>query len=134
MLLDAARRNGRSDGPERPGEAGELLSPIDEFDAPNGAVFCGEGYLLPDADIGANVAPYDTCIDVTDMAGVLEYFFEVEVPLPLPATLKAGTTVARLGPLPTLDVDGSTTERELLAGFFPAREAARLDPVIAMKV
>lgn len=107
-------------------EQGRILSPIDEFDAPYGAAFCGEGFLIPDADIGANVAPYDSCIDVEAFTPVLQTFFDLEElpPLPFPATMKAGTTVARLGPLATTDADGTSTERELLAGFFPAEVTA----------
>ena len=100
---------------------GKILSPLDEFNAPFGAAFCGsDAPLIPAGNIGSDVFPYSACMDVELVSYILNGIFGLEeVPLPMPSSLKAGTTVSRVGPLVTRDVDGTVVERDLLAGFFP---------------
>lgn len=101
---------------------GGLISPIDEFNTPTGGAFCGTGDLsFLGQGFGATAFPYDQCVDVSVMAGLLETFFNLEAPpqQPLPELLKAGTTVSRLGPVPTLLPDGAQVDQDLLVGFFP---------------
>ena len=100
---------------------GKVLSPLDEFNAPYGAAFCGsDAPLIPAGNIGSDVFPYSACMDVELVSYILTGIFGLEeIPLPMPSSLKAGTTVSRVGPLVTRDVDGSVVERDLLAGFFP---------------
>lgn len=102
--------------------SGALISPIDEFNTPNGGVFCGTGDLsFLGTGFGATAFPYDQCVDVGVMAGLLDTFFNLDEPspVPLPELLKAGTTATRLGPVPTLLPDGTRVEQDLLVGFFP---------------
>ncbi len=104
-------------------ENGEILSPIDEFNAPYGAAFCGDGgFDIPVGGLESEIPPYDACMKVDLMTNLLYAFFEIEpggIPLPLPSSLQAGTTTTRFGPVPTLDADGEVRERDLLVGFFP---------------
>ena len=47
------------------GEDGEILSPLDEFNAPYGAAFCGsDAPLIPAGNIGSESFPYSACMDV----------------------------------------------------------------------
>jgi neutral ceramidase len=103
------------------GPDGEILSPLDEFNAPNGAAFCGSDTpLIPAGNIGSEVFPYSACMDVELVSYILNGIFGLdEIPLPMPSSLKAGSTVSRIGPLVTLTVDGEIVERDLLVGFFP---------------
>lgn len=107
-------------------EDGQLVSPIDEFNVPYGAVFCGSGSLdLPVGKIRTDAYPYSNCLDVELLSRLIMVFFELdEVPLPLPESLKAKTTATRLGPVPTLYPDGSTAVEDLLVGFFPGEATA----------
>lgn len=99
-------------------------SPFDEFNAPNGAAFCGsDDPLIPAGDIGAEVFPYTTCMDVELVSAVLLGIFQLEeedIVLPMPSSLKAGTTASRIGPLLTRGPDGAESADDLLVGFFPA--------------
>lgn len=107
---------------------GDILSPLDEFNAPYGAAFCGsDAPLIPAGNIGSEIFPYVACMDVELMAGVLAGIFDINIetfPLPLPESLKAGTTATRIGPLATLNVDGEVVQEDLFAGFFPAEPTA----------
>jgi len=109
-------------------ENGDIISPIDEFRAPYGAAFCGNGsFDIPVGDIGATVFPYDACMDVELMTRLLYAFFELpegSIPLPLPSSFKAGTTATRFGPLPTVTPEGEVVDRDLLVGFFPGEPLA----------
>ena len=102
---------------------GNILSPIDEFNAPYGAAFCGaEIPMIPAASIGVEIYPYTACTDVAVVATVIEGFFDLEpgsLPLPIPSTEKAGVLATRIGPLITSTESGEIVERELIAGFFP---------------
>lgn len=105
------------------GPEGELLSPFDEFNAPYGAAFCGsDAPLIPAGNIGSEIFPYVACMDVQLMSGVLAGIFGIpieEFPLPLPESLKAGTTVSRIGPLATLSAEGETLAQDWFVGWFP---------------
>jgi neutral ceramidase len=102
---------------------GSLAMPIDEFNTENGAVFCGQGGIpLPDGTLPSQVEPYTRCLKVDAMATLLELFFDLapeDVALPLPESLRAGTTATRFGPVPTRRADGSVVSQDLLIGFFP---------------
>jgi neutral ceramidase len=110
------------------GANGEILSPLDEFNAPSGAAFCGSDEpLIPAGGIGSLVFPYSACMDVDLVSRIMLGIFDLEesdVVLPLPESLDAGTTASRIGPLLTLDVDGTEVSRDLLVGFFPAEPTA----------
>ncbi|RME24461.1 MAG: hypothetical protein D6798_11195, partial [Deltaproteobacteria bacterium] len=102
---------------------GTLLSPIDEFNAPYGAVFCGyDDPLLSSGTIGADVFPYDGCMDVALISSLVFGIFQMDVDelvLPLPHTTRALATAVRLGPVEILDADGSRVRDDVLLGFFP---------------
>jgi len=56
---------------------GEILSPIDEFNAPNGAALCGEDHdaifyrgQMP-RTAGADMLPYRSCVRIEEAAGIL---------------------------------------------------------------
>jgi neutral ceramidase len=104
-------------------DEGNILSPIDEFNAEYGAAFCGaEIPLIPAANIGTQTYPYSACTDVAVVATVIESFFDLEpgsLPLPLPSSEMAGVLATRIGPLITSTESGDLVERELIAGFFP---------------
>lgn len=110
------------------GEDGQILSPIDEFNVPYGAAFCGSGVDgLGGFGTGATVPPYDTCVDVEPLSAVLENFFKIdegELTLPLPESLVANTSATLLGPLTILEPDGSTTVDAVMFGFLPGEPTA----------
>ena len=99
---------------------GSIRSPLDEFNTRVGHVFCGTGDLdLPVGKLDSDVFPYNNCMDVDLLSRLILTFFKLdEIPLPLPESLKAGTTATRLGPIPVLR-EGSESSEELLVGFFP---------------
>ena len=106
--------------------AGNILSPIDEFNAPYGGVFCGyDDPLVPTGNIGADVYPYDGCmrvdmvVDIIKGVFMLDDFFPDGIPKPIPSTLKANTSSVRIGPVPILKDDGSIVEDDIMMGFFP---------------
>lgn len=102
---------------------GSIQSPIDEFNAPYGAVFCGSGDLdLPVGNLaGVTAFPYEQCLDVEFLSPLFEVYFELEdgMPLPTPESLDALTTLSRLGPVPTKLPDGRQVDQPWLVGFFP---------------
>lgn len=104
-------------------ENGDIISPIDEFNAPYGAAFCGsEAPLIPAGNIGSEIFPYSACMDVELVSRILYAVFNIEegeIPLPLPESLKAGTTASLVGPLPTLTPEGEERQEPLYVGFFP---------------
>lgn len=109
-------------------EDGSIASPLDEFNAPNGAAFCGNGdFQIPLGSIGSDAAPYAACIDVGVMSVLVHSFFDLEpetLELPFKETLKAGTTVSRFGPIPTRLPDGTVETRDVFGGFFPGEVTA----------
>jgi neutral ceramidase len=109
-------------------ESGELASPIDEFNTKYGAAFCGTGnFDFPVGGLASEVYPYNYCLEVELVSQLITAFFDIEpgeMPLPLPETLKAGTTASRLGPISTLTPEGETVEQDLFIGFFPGESTA----------
>lgn len=103
-----------------------ILSPLDEFNTKYGHVFCGTGDLdFPVGRLDTDAYPYSNCMDVDLMSRLIQTFFKLEeVPLPLPESLKGGTTASRVGPIPVLHEDGTTTTEELLMGFFPGESTS----------
>lgn len=101
---------------------GDILSPIDEYNLPYGAAFCGEDPAYLPGFAPADVFPYVNCVDVSKMLAVISGFFDltdVEAPLPIPESQRAGFTAARMGPVSILDADGTTTTDDFFMGFFP---------------
>lgn len=120
--------NGPSDGVIY-NEDGSLEPHFDEFRAPHGAMFCGrEDPMLPGEGVGAQMFPYGSCVKVDSLFGLVETVFDLEEPLeaPLPASTRAPTTAALVGPLRTLQPDGTEVERPLLVGLFPGEPTAML--------
>lgn len=111
---------------------GDLLSPIDEFNAIYGGVFCGyDDPLINAGTIGASVYPYDACVNVELITFILNGIFLLEefngtadVPLPLPSSTRAMTNATRLGPLSIREPDGTTVTDDFLMGFFPGETTA----------
>ncbi|MFT4624822.1 MAG: hypothetical protein ACI8PZ_003485, partial [Myxococcota bacterium] len=99
------------------------LTTFDEFNAKYGYVFCGTGDLdFPVGKLNTDVYPYTNCMDVELISRLLLVFFQLEesdIALPLPESLKAGTSASRLGPIRTLSETGEQVDRDLLMGFFP---------------
>ncbi len=120
----------RADG-EVYDENGEIISPIDEFNAQYGGIFCGSGDLgLPIGQLETSALPYSNCLNVSLMSNLIWVFFELddnedgeldpdEMPLPLPESLKAKTTASRFGPVPTMTRGGEQVDQDVFVGFFP---------------
>jgi len=108
--------------------AGEIASPIDEFNGRYGGAFCGDEPLVTAGKIGANVEPYNGCMDVELVSWVVQGIFgltDEEVSMPFPSSLKASAAAARLGPLPVYDANtGDSTSEDLFVSFFPAEVTA----------
>jgi neutral ceramidase len=118
-------------------EDGAVASPIDEWNTEAGGIFCGQGFGLPIGQLpGVTVEPYTNCINVEQMAGLVSTFFDVDgtewglddpdaMPIPIPDTLKAGTSAARLDGLSVTTSTGTSgigetvTGADVLFGFFP---------------
>lgn len=108
-------------------ENGAIIQEIDEFNAPYGAAFCGGNILLPAGLLGADVYPYDSCTRADLLGDLLRGIFkygENDIPLPFPEVMKASTMASRLGPIPTLGVDGNVSDQDLFVGFFPGEPLA----------
>lgn len=106
---------------------GSLLSPIDEFNALNGSAFCGENPAYLPGYAPAAVFPYDQCVSLDQLIGVIDAFFDLtdeERALPLAEATRAAVTAVRLGPVPIREADGSTTTDDLFVGFFPGEPTA----------
>lgn len=106
---------------------GSLLSPIDEFNAPNGSAFCGENPAYLPGYAPAAVFPYNQCVSLDQLVGVIDAFFDLtdeERALPLIEATRAAVTAVRLGPVPIREADGSTTTDDLFVGFFPGEPTA----------
>ena len=106
---------------------GDIISPLDEFNAEFGAAFCGyDDPLISTGTIGAEVYPYDGCTQVDLVSYILnaifslnEFYEDGEAPLPLPDTMKANTSTARVGPVSIQDENGTQSTDDVLMGFFP---------------
>lgn len=106
---------------------GSILSPIDEFNVPYGAAFCGEDPAYLPGYAPAQVFPYVNCVDVDKMMDLIVGFFDLteeEAGLPIIESTKAGVTATRIGPLPILEWDGTQTTDDYLIGFFPGETTA----------
>lgn len=107
---------------------GSIASPIDEFNADVGGVFCGSGDLdFPIGNlVGTDAFPYSQCLDVEFLKPLLDVYFELKpnpddpgMTLPVPESLEAMTTMSRVGPVRTKLPDGTTEELPWVTGFFP---------------
>jgi len=107
-------------------EQGRLLTPIDEFNTDAGGAFCGsEVPLLAGANLGASVFPYDSCVEVRLISGLIGAFFSIpNVQIPLPESLRAKVSATRLGPIPILTHTGDVVTDDLLLAFFPGETTA----------
>ncbi|MFT4976132.1 MAG: neutral ceramidase [Myxococcota bacterium] len=105
-------------------EQGEIISPIDEFNAAYGGAFCGDEPLVKAGKIGSNIYPYDGCMDVELVSWVVQGIFSLtdeEVAMPFASSLTANASAARVGPLPVYDANaGSESTEDLYLSFFPA--------------
>jgi len=105
------------------GDEGQILSPLDEFNAQYGGAFCGyDEPLVSVGTIGTDVYPYDGCMDVELMSWVIAGVFGLgadSVPLPLPSSTAAMTSAARIGPIDILQADGEVVNEDAYLGFFP---------------
>lgn len=105
-------------------DQGRIESPLDEFNAQYGAVFCGsDAPLIPAGYIGSATYPYSTCVDLGLASLIVKAIFDVseeDMALPLKEDLRAGTAATLLGPIPTRLADGSKTSQDLYAAFIPA--------------
>lgn len=106
------------------GDDGEILSPLDEFNAQYGGVFCGDDPLLKAGKIGADVYPYDGCMDVELVSWVVQGIFQLsneDVAMPFASSKKASATASRVGPLPVYDAGaGGESSEDLYLSFWPA--------------
>jgi neutral ceramidase len=113
-------------------ESGDIISPIDEFNAIYGGVFCGyDDPLIQAGTIGTSVYPYDACVNVELLTFILNGVFLMEdfngtadTPLPLPSSTRALTNATRLGPLQIREPDGSIATDDFLMTFFPGETTA----------
>ncbi len=107
-------------------EQGRILTPIDEFNTQYGGAFCGEeNPPLPITIVGSQAFPYNSCAEVGTLSEFIRRFFSLPViEKPLPESLRAKTSAARLGPLPVLQPDGTTVVDDVLFGFFPGETTA----------
>ena len=106
---------------------GSILSPIDEFNLPNGAAFCGEDPPYLPGFAPADVFPYVDCVDVTKMVAVIQGFFDLtdaEAELPIRESRRAGFTATRFGPVPIREADGTESSDDILMGFFPGETSS----------
>lgn len=100
---------------------GRVITPIDEFNAENGAAFCGsEAAPLPVAGVGSQNRAYRGCAQVTILADFIGPVFNVNNPeKPLPESLRAKITATRLGPVSMLTPAGEVIRDDMLLAFFP---------------
>ncbi len=104
-------------------EDGQVASPIDEFNAQYGAVFCGEDEpYLSTMDLDVDIYPYTSCTRVDLLMTTLQSYLQLDddaVAMPLEETTATLLTASRMGPLPTLLDDGQQRDQDLLMAFFP---------------
>jgi neutral ceramidase len=106
-------------------QEGRVATPIDEFNVPYGAAFCGAESDLPLPGIGSDAFPYNTCADVDAVSGAFALFFGIfDVEKPLPESLLAKTTASRIGPLPIRTATGDVVTDDVLLAFFPGETTA----------
>ncbi|MCB9777821.1 MAG: hypothetical protein H6742_04595 [Alphaproteobacteria bacterium] len=104
-------------------ENGAIITPIDEFNAPYGGVFCGyDDPLLSSGTIGSSVFPYDGCMDVELISGLVFGIFGLDVEqliMPLPHTVRANTQATRMGGVHMRTPEGEELVDDALLAFFP---------------
>lgn len=107
-------------------EQGRIRTPIDEFNTQYGGAFCGEeNPPLPITIVGSQAYPYNSCAEVGTLSEFIQRFFNLPaIQKPLPESLLAKTSAARLGPLPILQPNGETVVDDVLFGFFPGETTA----------
>lgn len=109
-------------------ESGALMSPFEEFQAPNGAAFCGsDSAPLPLPVVSADTFPYTSCVLADGMVDFIDQSFDAatgRAVSPIPSTTTARTAAVRLGPLPVVDIDGTVHDETISAGFFPGEPTA----------
>ena len=106
---------------------GSISSPVDEYVFEFGAAFCGSEDPLLKVPAQAEVFPYNSCMDVGLLSGLISGAFGLtveEFPLPMPESMEAGTLAALLSGIPIRNVDGEVETSDLLIGFFPAEPAS----------
>jgi neutral ceramidase len=106
--------------------AGEIISPIDEFNTNYGGAFCGDDEpLIPGYNVGSDIYPYESCVDVDAIGFVIAGFFGLGEPdLPLQESEWASVAASRMGPLPIREPDGTIVEDDVLWAFFPGETTA----------
>lgn len=106
---------------------GSISSPIDEYVFEFGAAFCGSEDPLLKVPAQAEVYPYNSCMDVGLLSGLISGAFGLtveEFPLPMIESMKAGTMAAVLSGIPIRNTSGEVEDTDLLIGFFPAEPAS----------
>lgn len=107
--------------------AGAVIPEIDEFNVINGAAFCGEDPAYLPGYAPAAVFPYQNCVSVDMMVGLITGWFALsdeESALPLTESTRAHVTASRMGPLPMRTADGQTITDDFFVGFFPGEPTA----------
>ena len=109
-------------------DQGQLITPIDEFNALYGGVFCGyDDPLLSSGTIGSEVFPYDGCMDIGLISGLIFGIFGMdieEIILPLPHMMRAQTTAALLEGVHMRTAEGEEVVDDALLSFFPGETTA----------
>lgn len=104
-------------------DQGQIITPIDEFNAPYGGVFCGyDDPLLSSGTIGSQVFPYDGCMDIGLISGLIFGLFGLDVEtieLPLAHMVRAQVTGTLFDGIALRTVDGEETTDRVLVGFLP---------------
>lgn len=104
-------------------DQGRIISPIDEFNAPYGGVFCGyDDPLLSSGTIGSQVFPYDGCMDIGLISGLIFGLFGLDVEtieLPLAHMLRAQVTGTIFDGIAMRTADGQEITDRALVGFLP---------------
>jgi hypothetical protein len=106
---------------------GSLAAPIDEFNVPYGAAFCGEDPPYLPGFAPSQSFPYNQCVEISKLLNVIGGFFELapeEKVLPIFNSTTATVTASRVGPLPILEADGTTSTDDFFMGFFPGETTA----------
>lgn len=132
VIRDGALRYATFDGVTKPDleiydEDGNIISPIDEFNAPVGAALCSEGVPLPNLLMPGGIAladtPYGRCNRVDRLASFIEPLFGFELgDLPVCDSIHTTVSALRLGEhvIATLPGEPTTLLVEALREASPA--------------
>ncbi len=107
--------------------SGKIIPLIDEFNAPNGAAFCGENPPFLPNYAPSTAFPYVDCVSVDMMVGLIKGWFTLsdeEAALPITESTTAHVTAARMGPIAMHTSDGQTISDDFFIGFFPGEPTA----------